>query len=229
MPVVVAWEQFGVWHEDLRGEFIFLNVDHPGAGMGDGRAVAPPTTVSESVTISRDETISIASAEGVFKPGETVSVTMFSDPIALGELSADPETGTVTGDVTIPAEAPDGVHHMLLQGESSYYWAQQEFILSSDDSSGPGGDGGSANKGNSVDNGKSAGGDEVGVGSGPAAGDNVAGVTAGKGLANEFWLAETGGGALLPIGAAVATLALLAGGILLVARKRRQAPEPSDG
>jgi len=53
-----------------------------------------------------------------FAPGETVALTLFSDPIALGTLTADGD-GIVRGSFTVPAAASTGAHEVEALGGTS--------------------------------------------------------------------------------------------------------------
>jgi predicted alpha-1,2-mannosidase len=53
-----------------------------------------------------------------FAPGEQVSLTLFSDPIALGTLTADAD-GIVRGSFTVPAAATTGAHEVEALGATS--------------------------------------------------------------------------------------------------------------
>jgi len=53
-----------------------------------------------------------------FAPGETVALTLFSDPIALGTLTAD-ASGVLRGSFTVPAEASTGAHEVEALGSTS--------------------------------------------------------------------------------------------------------------
>ena len=184
----------------------------PGAGVGDGAESTPPEA-TESLPVTPGGAVTLTAPEGVFEPGESVSVTMFSDPIDLGELETDPETGAVTGEVTIPADAPAGAHRVLLQGGNSYYWAPQEFTIAKSDG-GPGtggpGTGGPGTPGDPDGNGNGN-----GTGTGNGTGNGTGTSTAGKGSGS---IAQTGGASvMLPV--AVGGLALLGGAALLLRRR----------
>jgi hypothetical protein len=50
-----------------------------------------------------------------FAPGRSVTLELHSNPISLGSVNASGD-GSFTADVTIPADAPDGSHHVIASG-----------------------------------------------------------------------------------------------------------------
>lgn len=63
-----------------------------------------------------------------FVAGEKVSATLFSDPVKLGELTADSK-GAVSDSLTIPVSVAAGVHRLELRGLSSDRVASTEITV----------------------------------------------------------------------------------------------------
>ena len=53
-----------------------------------------------------------------YEAGETVAITLHSDPVAVAELTAD-DSGSFRASVTIPSSAPVGDHRLVAEGASS--------------------------------------------------------------------------------------------------------------
>lgn len=81
-----------------------------------GAPYCPPGGTTSDNTVLPGGTITIR-GEG-FTLGETVVVTLFSAPIALGSFIADAK-GVVEVEVTIPAGLPLGAHTITMVGQTS--------------------------------------------------------------------------------------------------------------
>lgn len=81
-----------------------------GANDTTGTLTASPSTVAQggSVTVSGSG----------FAPNASVSLTLFSDPVALGTLTAN-ASGAISGSVTIPANAATGAHRIEAKGANN--------------------------------------------------------------------------------------------------------------
>ncbi len=87
----------------------------PGGGTGSGTATEGTATISSS-SAQPGERVTI-SASG-FVSGESVDVTLFSDPVLLGTVVAD-SAGRVSMSATIPSDTPPGAHRIELVGRQS--------------------------------------------------------------------------------------------------------------
>lgn len=75
-----------------------------------GTLNASPATVAQGGTVT-------VSGSG-FAPNASVALTLFSDPISLGTLTAN-ASGAISGTVTIPATAPTGAHRLEAKGANN--------------------------------------------------------------------------------------------------------------
>lgn len=66
-----------------------------------------------------------------FAPGETVSGTLYSDPVNVGTFIAD-DSGTVRATFTVPVGTPDGEHRLVLTGQTSGAGAEGTFTVGTD-------------------------------------------------------------------------------------------------
>nr|WP_243861931.1 GH92 family glycosyl hydrolase [Frigoribacterium endophyticum] len=90
------------------------NPGDPGNPGGPGAWTPSLRVLADSATRG-----TVVPVEGAgFAPGETVSLTLFSDPIALGTLTAGAD-GLVTGSFTVPAGAATGAHEVEALGGTS--------------------------------------------------------------------------------------------------------------
>lgn len=80
-----------------------------------------------------------------FAAGELITITLFSDPIRLGEVTAD-GSGAFRTVVTIPADAPVGQHTLVVEGTTSGLSAQGSLTVTAAAATGDGlaGTGGAA-------------------------------------------------------------------------------------
>lgn len=84
-----------------------------------------------TVTVDVDSVVaggSLTVNGGGFDAGEKVSATLFSDPVKLGELTADSD-GAVSDTLTIPVTVAAGVHRLELRGLSSDRVASTEITV----------------------------------------------------------------------------------------------------
>ncbi|MFC7926545.1 LamG-like jellyroll fold domain-containing protein [Microbacterium laevaniformans] len=126
-----------------------------------------------------------------FQPNEKVAFELHSDPLSLGQATAD-AAGAVSATLTVPATAPVGGHQIIAIGQASQRTAVTALTVTGADSGHAGGG--------------QSGGDQEGAGSGSS------GATAGS-------LASTGG-AFAGLGAVLAASAAIAAGAALIARRR---------
>ncbi|MEV5071151.1 hypothetical protein MRBLMI12_002771 [Microbacterium sp. LMI12-1-1.1] len=82
----------------------------PGAGAEEATIALSTATLTPGASFE-------LTGEG-FTPGETVEVTLHSDPIAVGALTVD-AAGAITGSLKLPASAPVGDHTIVAAGASS--------------------------------------------------------------------------------------------------------------
>lgn len=66
---------------------------------------------------------------GGFNPGETVDVTIFSDPVKVASVTAN-ASGSVSGRATVPTSVDPGTHRLELKGASSGKVASVTFTVS---------------------------------------------------------------------------------------------------
>jgi hypothetical protein len=76
--------------------------------------IADPVATPSPVVAGGKVTINAAG----FRPSEDVDVDLFSDPVDVGDFTAD-SGGQVEGEVTIPASTPAGPHTLVLTGADS--------------------------------------------------------------------------------------------------------------
>ncbi|MDL5352348.1 hypothetical protein [Microbacterium sp. zg-YB36] len=105
----------------------------PGDGGGDedgGDSDEPDTGASISLSsTSLTAGGSFRLTGSGFTPGEKIEVTLHSDPIAVGTLTAD-AAGAVSGSLTVPAAAPSGAHRIVAVGADSGLEASVDVTVS---------------------------------------------------------------------------------------------------
>ncbi|WP_159599472.1 hypothetical protein [Agromyces humi] len=84
--------------------------ENPGTENPGAEAPKPANTVPAADAVAGEDFRVTGSG---FKANEVVKVYLHSDPILLGELTADAD-GKIDGYVKIPANAPAGEHHIVL-------------------------------------------------------------------------------------------------------------------
>lgn len=144
-----------------------------------------------------------------FAPGETVRFSLHSDPIALGEATAD-ATGAVTATLTVPAAAPVGDHLLVAEGADSQRTASTALaVVAAADGGGttPGAGSGGASSGGSAS------------GTGSTSGAGGAGARAAGSSASAL---ATTGGTFAGFGVLLGGAAALAAGAALIARRRER-------
>jgi hypothetical protein len=92
------------------------------ADVGAGAGSVTPSVVSQGQQAT-------ATVPG-FSPSEQVDATLHSDPIDLGDFTAD-ASGNVTVTFTVPADLPPDPHEVVLTGLSSGHMAAVGFTVSS--------------------------------------------------------------------------------------------------
>lgn len=100
----------------------------PGTGPGTNPGTDPgnqtpaPGGTEPSVKVVTDGPLrpgdAIAIQASGFTAGETVSLTLHPDPIHLGDVLAD-ASGKVSARITLPENAPAGLHHIQAKGLTS--------------------------------------------------------------------------------------------------------------
>lgn len=121
--------------------------DLPGVGIGQGIDVAPPAAVG-TIKVKQGAAVRLVAPEGIFVPGESVTVTLHSKATALGSFASNALNGAVDGSATVPANTPVGTHRVLFQGANSYYWAPAAFVVTAADTGNAGNTGGTGGTGN---------------------------------------------------------------------------------
>ena len=89
--------------------------------VGSGPTAPTPTPGGSSATVSVGTAIvrpstSLATSGRGFKPGSSVHLILHSDPIDLGTVVVGAD-GTFSKSVVVPATVPDGVHHVIAEGQ----------------------------------------------------------------------------------------------------------------
>ncbi|NYD68362.1 OmpL47-type beta-barrel domain-containing protein [Agromyces atrinae] len=85
-----------------------------------------PTVVLGSGTVSAGGSLAVVGSG--FTPGESVTVTLFSEPVLLATVTAD-GAGAFETVVRIPADTAAGVHHIELAGVSSETSVRGEIVV----------------------------------------------------------------------------------------------------
>jgi hypothetical protein len=81
----------------------------------------PPTTNAATVSVGKTAIrpgSSLATSGKGFKPGSSVHLILHSDPINLGTATVG-ANGTFSQTVVVPANVPDGTHHVIAQGQDN--------------------------------------------------------------------------------------------------------------
>lgn len=162
-----------------------------------------PTLSAGASSVAQGATVT-ASGTG-FTPGEKVEFVLHSDPIVLGEASAD-AAGAVSATLTVPVSAPVGDHRLIATGAISQRSATTSLAVTAASAGGSGGGG---------TGGTGSGGTGGGASSGGAA-------PSGAGVSASGSLAMTGS-TFAGFGGLLVGAAALAAGAALIARRRERA------
>jgi hypothetical protein len=120
------------------GTPLTATVTVPGVGTSDFAAcstVSPKSATITPMTVRPGQT-STATGTG-FTPGEQVDATLHSDPIDLGDSTAN-GAGDVTVTFTVPAALPQGQHELVLTGLTSGHAGVAGFTVAGPTRSGHG-------------------------------------------------------------------------------------------
>ena len=181
-----------------------LPLSAPAGIFEPGELVAVSLQLTATSEAPATEDVSASDAAGTGAAQALGAAGAASDPIPLGEFTADAVTGAVAAEAALPADLAAGAYRVLYQGANSYYWAPAALSVSDDSDPGTG-EPGTENP--------EAGGPET-------AGPETPGTQTPSGQAKPAVqvLAQTGGASpLLP--AALAAGALLLGAALVLRRR----------
>ena len=164
---------------------------------------AAATVSTNASSVAQGGSIEVSGAG--YAPGEKVGFVLHSDPIVLGEATAD-AAGAVSATLTVPVSAPVGDHQLIATGALSQRSASTALAITA--AVGGGAVGGGAGAGDGVS----------GNGGGAAAGGSGTSTTASASGS----LAMTGT-TFAGFGGLLAGAAILAAGVALIARRRERA------
>ena len=132
MPAGADVTGVGFWVSEVGGTEDLDGVDpweYPD-DVADSCSAAVPVTVEVSGysgdSVEPGATVTVA-GQG-FLPGEDVVVTFESTPVEVGTFVVDAD-GSFTGEMTVPADATDGEHHVVGSGQTSLRVGSDELAV----------------------------------------------------------------------------------------------------